>query len=711
MKLLHSTTKETIVLEDQPFAQGGEGALYQVLAPKQYLHTVAKIYHPNKRNKERQEKLRYLIAHPPVFDHAEQATLLSWPLAILEKQREFMGFLMPKAVGEPLEILATAKLPKRLAAYWHRFDFGKKEALVLRQKVCFNIAVALYHIHKTGHYVVVDLKPDNILMQHNGLISLVDMDSIEVVQRSKVLFPAAVATPEFAPPEFHSLQRNTETIPANWDCFSMAIIFYKILLGIHPFAATAKGQHEQVTGLGEKIQHGLYVHNKAMGQFFGMIPPPHKEFNRLPAAIQYLFNCCFVQGIGDLASRPSAEDWCWALDNKNRQNAKGDYAIPVDFLSLKIDNLLPKQQTIFEQPFEQNMQVLLQNNLPNVVAKLEQEHRSQNKIYLPVLALPLGGFGVWNSLYFNLVLGLIIISLSILCVVFYFYKLKQKNKIKTTNSSKLKINLKPSLQPLLEQKIQLLSTAFQEQKKQHQKISQNYLSKLEKIQADWQKNIFDYEKMTRLLNSEKKEKLHKISQLRNEQALWERLIGKTVEQKQEYLQKKYLPQQLQSLSKTLEQEIKKIDETNQAAWQKLEKAHYANLEAIDKSSSLQKLKEKAAEEEIFIKKRQEIIDAIQTQKKAAELRYKTQQNLAKTSTLNYCQQLEDIEAEATNKKMAVESSYDLRFQKMLSEIESKQKEAMLRMKDWRNDFYADSNALIEEFKISCKTLLSSKKTF
>lgn len=38
----------------------------------------------------------------------------------------------------------------------------------------------------------------------------------------------------------------------------MAIIFYKILLGIHPFAATNQAKYATITNLGDKIKEGRY---------------------------------------------------------------------------------------------------------------------------------------------------------------------------------------------------------------------------------------------------------------------------------------------------------------------------------------------------------------------------------------------------------------------------------------------------------------------
>ena len=46
---------EAISLSDTPFAKGGEGALYDVVSPANLSHLCAKIYHVEKRDKEKED--------------------------------------------------------------------------------------------------------------------------------------------------------------------------------------------------------------------------------------------------------------------------------------------------------------------------------------------------------------------------------------------------------------------------------------------------------------------------------------------------------------------------------------------------------------------------------------------------------------------------------------------------------------------------------
>lgn len=304
-------SKEKIKLTGKYFASGGEGALYKIASPKDYQHLVAKIYLPNKRTSIRETKMKYLIENPPVSRKELHNLGAAWVIDLLYQKDKFVGIIMPLAKGIKLTTLCIPKLPRRIDKAWQRFAFGQESALKLRLKTCFNLAIALQTIHHSNRYVLVDLKPDNILMQANGLVCLVDIDSVEVVEDGKLIFSAPVATPEYTPPEHYKVKRSI--IEPSWDYFSLGVIFYQLLLGLHPFAASAHPPYDKLVGLHDKIEHGLYVHHSEQQEVFQVIPPPHRQFKRLPVAIQALFNRCFEEGAITPALRPMAMEWCETL--------------------------------------------------------------------------------------------------------------------------------------------------------------------------------------------------------------------------------------------------------------------------------------------------------------------------------------------------------------------------------------------------------------
>jgi serine/threonine protein kinase len=644
MKVRHTSTHKILILETTPFAQGGEGSLYKVLAPIAYQHLVAKIYHSNKRTKQRQHKLRYLIENPPVFENKAQQQLISWPIGLLEKGQNFIGFLMPRVEGELLEVLATAKLPKYLSKKWQRFKLGTNGALELRQKVCFNIAVALYHIHQTGHYVMVDLKPDNILIQPNGLISLVDMDSIEIVEGNQMLFPAAMATPEFAPPEFHVLRRSSEALPISWDAFSMAIIFYKILLGIHPFAATSQGVYETATGLGEKLKHGLYVHNNKQQACFLVIPSLHQAFYKMPSVLQYLFNLCFVHGIAKPEARPSAEDWCLVFGEEKMPDRQISYQLEAKELGLYQPKLEAPNSHWLSNSFDDLFKSRIQKVMPTIIKTIKKEQQDRLRSVKGLwkrMAQPFQAEIAYSEAVQNLLL---------------------EEEIAT------------KWQPFFLQKAQTLFDVHKLKNNSYKEADSCYQEEVSAIQKEWQAYQRTYFDKCHQLKKSDRKKCFEINQNKNEQPLWKAFVGKTVARKQAFLKQKYLPAQEQDLEETYQQKTKAIDTFYQPKWETLEKAHYQRLDQINKKKDAQKVLEKQTEETHFVRERQLIIKAIQTEKEAAKLDYTSHKKLLFFSIKNYIEQLEAIESSAINQIKVIQQSSTLKFRKLADD-------ALLKKKD------------------------------
>lgn len=306
--------KEKIKIATKPFASGGEGAIYSVVSPRTCKHLVAKIYYPEKRTKEREAKMKYLMQHPPIQFQENELPSIGWVQDLIYKDRQFIGILLIRFRGKKLTKLTLFKLPRKADKAWKRFAFGQAGALKLRLRTCFNLAVVLQQIHAYGRYVLVDLKPDNVLMQPNGLITLVDMDSVEVIEQGKAIFSAPVATPEYTPPEYYNEQK-LDPIEENWDRFSMGVIFYQLLFGLHPFAAASNPPYDNLVSLNDKIQHGLYVHHAHKQNSFKVVPPPHQQFYTAPIILQELFKTCFESGHNNPEIRPTASDWCEGFAN------------------------------------------------------------------------------------------------------------------------------------------------------------------------------------------------------------------------------------------------------------------------------------------------------------------------------------------------------------------------------------------------------------
>lgn len=307
---LSLSNQTSITIEDTAFAGGGEGNIHRIVLPVARQGQVVKIYKPNKRNAEREQKIRHLVDHPPLLPSSSALqNPIIWASELVYENGHFVGFVMPSAGGISLEMLCQAKLPATLGKDWQRLSFQHTESMLLRLKLCYNVAVAVSYLHRFGEYALIDLKPENILVQPNGTIALIDTDSLAIFNDNALQFAAPVVTPDFAPPEYYGGTNPAQsTVAECWDRYSMAIIFYRLLCGIHPFTGTCRPPFEHLNDISGKVERGLFVHGKYKAQY-SVLPPPHSRFEQLPRDIQILLLQCFELGHDKPHQRPSPDDW------------------------------------------------------------------------------------------------------------------------------------------------------------------------------------------------------------------------------------------------------------------------------------------------------------------------------------------------------------------------------------------------------------------
>ncbi|GAB4402189.1 MAG: hypothetical protein OHK0053_25900 [Microscillaceae bacterium] len=314
-------------LEVNPLGRGGEGHVHVVLEPAELRHYVVKRYHPAERKASRAIKLQYMAENPPL---PSAAAAIVWVQDLVFEAEDFVGFLMPRAKGAyDLSALCALKLSSFLDEDWHT-RYGREQAqnLAARFIIGQNLAQALHHLHQGGQYVVVDLKPENIRIALNGQLSLIDMDSVAVMAEGRLKFAAEKLTTEYSPPE----RTRIELIPETWDRFSLAVILYKLLLGLHPFTATGCDEWAACDNYAQKIEAGLFPHgSRAMR--LAVIPKPHENFAALPAEVQALFLRCFDEGLEQPEKRPSALEWLHALQSPLPPQLTRHYQNPLEATS------------------------------------------------------------------------------------------------------------------------------------------------------------------------------------------------------------------------------------------------------------------------------------------------------------------------------------------------------------------------------------------
>lgn len=293
--------------EKNPVKRGGEGAIHQVLA-NTGPPLVAKIWHDHQKAFRAQDRIRWMIEHSPLKSApASIQNSIIWPKDLLYRNRKFVGYtmeLVPNAIK--LFSFIQADFPnQQWGNEWKKFSLptGLRNRLI----VCYNLVQAVDFLHKTGHYQVVDMKPENILIKPNGHISLIDMDSMQISNNGRMLYPATVFTSEYAPQEFHyekALKCDLNEVTREHDLFSLAVILYQILMNVHPFQAS----HAVNTALHQNILHGLWVHGPRKS-LLHRIPQLHNSYHRLPQTIKDLFYQTFAEGHYTPGKRVHTEQW------------------------------------------------------------------------------------------------------------------------------------------------------------------------------------------------------------------------------------------------------------------------------------------------------------------------------------------------------------------------------------------------------------------
>lgn len=312
-RVLQLEDKTNITIEPEPCGSGGSGDVYKILSPSHLTNQVVKLYHKDRLTKEAENKISHLVSKK--INQGDHESIV-WIKNVVFENGKFAGFTMNYAEGVGLEKFFLDRWWQKTTGDWDKFRLENEKGIENRIRLCLNIAIAINIIHKNSKYTIADIKPSNFKIQKNGLVSIIDIDNIEVIENGRILYAAQVITPEYSPPEFHSgLDYKQTSASQNWDRYSLSILFYYILCGIHPFQyVKCKAPFEGSTD-SEMICKGLFIFgNKA--SYLEPARVEHKNFLKLSTEIKSLFIQCFDSGHDKPQLRPSAEDWCRAFSLK-----------------------------------------------------------------------------------------------------------------------------------------------------------------------------------------------------------------------------------------------------------------------------------------------------------------------------------------------------------------------------------------------------------
>ncbi len=349
-RVLQLEDKTNITIDTEPCGSGGSGDVFKIISPPYLKNQVVKLYHKERLTKEAENKIRYLVSKK--INQGEHESIV-WIKNLVVENGKFIGFTMNYANGIGLEqFLNDRWWRKSDTKDWDKFKLENEKGIENRIKLCLNIAIAINIIHKNNKYTIADIKPSNFKIQKNGLVSIIDIDNIEVIENGKIIYATQVITPEFCPPEFHNgLNYKQSSASQNWDRYSLAILFYKILCGIHPFEGVGcKDPYQNCTDTPDIIKNGIFLYGRK-SHYVNFKNPQHSNFSKFNQEIQSLFIQCFDNGHDKPQLRPSAEDWCRVFSYKKLVAKRPSIAELIDAditYNTKFKNAL--QFNIFSSP-------------------------------------------------------------------------------------------------------------------------------------------------------------------------------------------------------------------------------------------------------------------------------------------------------------------------------------------------------------------------
>lgn len=199
------TSRGPIKLESK-VAAGGEGIIYTTNTPY-----VAKIYKKENNTKRKYEKIKLMLSKEIECEG------VCYPVAALyNSNKEFVGYMMPKAKGKELQKSIFIK-----PLFLKNFPNWKKRDTV---ELCITILEKIKYLHDRN-IVMGDINPANILVVSPKEVYFVDTDSYQVEN-----FPCPVGTNNYTAPEIQRKHFSDFLRTMGNENFAVATLLFMIML-------------------------------------------------------------------------------------------------------------------------------------------------------------------------------------------------------------------------------------------------------------------------------------------------------------------------------------------------------------------------------------------------------------------------------------------------------------------------------------------------
>lgn len=187
-------------------AVGGEGVIYTTDT-----NYIAKIYKKENNTKRKYEKIKLMLTKPIECDG-----ICSPVAALYNFNKEFVGYLMPKASGKELQKSIFIK-----PLFVKKFPDWKKRDTV---ELCITILEKIKYLHDRN-IIMGDINPANILVVSPKEVYFVDTDSYQIED-----FPCPVGTNNYTAPEIQKKHFADFLRTRGNENFAVATLLFMLML-------------------------------------------------------------------------------------------------------------------------------------------------------------------------------------------------------------------------------------------------------------------------------------------------------------------------------------------------------------------------------------------------------------------------------------------------------------------------------------------------
>jgi len=285
---------------DSLIGNGGEGCVYSVVGNADL---AVKIYRDP--TTKRSEKLQALATYsPPSCERSAGNFDVVWPVdqVYVKKgsRRKVVGLAMPRLYDR--RSISYAYHPPTRIKYYPFFTYAHLH------QIAVNLTHLVHAVHDDG-FVIADLNHKNIFVAETVAVSMVDVDSFQVIDPiSRKILRTKVRRAQYVPPELQSAHKRgqLDEIDAteHHDRFALGVVIYRLLFhGCHPYHGTSPL---------EAISEGDFNHGIRNG--VDLTDPVAPNLTTVHPELRQLIMRCFDAGHHNPAARPSALEWKQALE-------------------------------------------------------------------------------------------------------------------------------------------------------------------------------------------------------------------------------------------------------------------------------------------------------------------------------------------------------------------------------------------------------------